>query len=469
MSLHGILASKGTRSVLIGLNALVALGVTLAFRNALGGDAGSYTALADGILHGIYSMWWFLPVEIPDTFRNPGYPLLIAFFRAFSNSIWPIQVFQYCCYAAAVALTLRIIVRLGGGIRGQNLLLLILLPSINVPYFIPGLFPEIPTLLLVCAFVAVEIGDMKAAKKGLVLALLAGLAFQMRSSLLVFPLFWLLMRGGTLIQHRRILPALIFIGTFALTLVPFSLWNLKHHGVFKPTSLEGGAGVAHFGWWAGKIPGHVDHWYWWGNRTGVEIIPFADEAAIPDNVLAYESEWAAIDSSLRPKLNALDTLMLDSAANYIELAHTYNAEYTLAREHALWQATISHALDEPGYTVAYKAYSAVRLWVTGIQMDRWRATSGSGLLAELYPFLITGFVFLLALVLVPLACFRVAGHFKRIAPLLVWLFYFGAIHLPFVIQARYTAPARLILFAAIALSIDALWRNRLASKTAPPF
>lgn len=54
MSLRALLTSKRTRTVLIGLNALVALAITLAFRDALGGDAMSYTALADGILHGNY-------------------------------------------------------------------------------------------------------------------------------------------------------------------------------------------------------------------------------------------------------------------------------------------------------------------------------------------------------------------------------------------------------------------------------
>jgi len=249
------LSSTRLFKVLLALNLLVAVAVLIVFHGATGGDARSYFSLADGILHGRYSMWWFLPVDVPDTFRNPGYPLFLAPFRYFTTSVLPMQVAQLVLYAGAVLLTLRIIGRLGGGVAARNLFLLILLPSINMPYFIPAIFPEIPTLALITAFVWLDVEGKEGWKKAVLLAALAGAAFQMRSSILLLPALWIVARWVFQRDKAKLGANLVFLCAFGLTLLPYSLWNYAHHGVFKPTPLEGGGGVAHMGWWSGKIPG----------------------------------------------------------------------------------------------------------------------------------------------------------------------------------------------------------------------
>ena len=151
--------------------------------------------------------------------------------------------------------------------------------------------------------------------------------------------------------------------------------------------------------------------------------------------------------------------MLDAYSKDHKLFRTYNTGYTLAREKALKKVTLQHMVAEPGYTLRYKSYSAIRLWVTGMNMDRFKAAGWAGRIAEVYPFSLTLFIFLLALVIVPIALWKHEELRKRTLPLLIWVVYFGLIHIPFSIQARYTIPVRLLLFALIALSLARMLRS----------
>jgi hypothetical protein len=151
------------------------------------------------------------------------------------------------------------------------------------------------------------------------------------------------------------------------------------------------------------------------------------------------------------------------------LFRTYGVEYTVAREKALMSATLEHIRADPWYTIKFKAYTAVRLWVTGVSMDRFRSASTIGLVAELYPFLLSLSIFLLAVFIVPMAIRNDRQLLYRTIPLMVWLLYFGAIHIPFVIQARYTIPVRLLLLALIAICIEQIVdRYRLTKLSLPP-
>lgn len=466
---RNFLLSSNTRNVLLALNGLVTIGVFIAFRNELGGDYPSYTALADGILHGNYSMWWFLPVDIPDTFRNPGYPLFLIPFRYLTTNFLPIQIAQLLLYAWTVLLSLKIIRQLGGGVAACNLFLLILLPSINLPYYNTAIFPEIPCMFLICAFVWIDLSRKDNWKKGIILALFAGAAFQLRSSVLLLPVAWLFTRFFFNPGRTNRTMACTFIGLYLLTLLPFSLWNYNHHGVFKPTPLEGGGGVVHMGWWSGKLPGHIENWYW-GNRAGVEMLEFTNKDSIPGNIAMFNAEWAMIDRRLSPLLTNSDSMMLEAHQEGLGQFKTYNTACTLLREQLLLDATLDHVMAEPGYTVGYKTYSAFRLWITGIQMDEFRRVPLRGKLVQAYPFLLTFSIFLLAVVTIPWAFFKYRRFAIQCIPLLVWLVYFGVIHIPFVIQSRYTIPVRPLLFVLIALCIERLWmgcssRKDLSRKT----
>ena len=72
-------------ALLIGTG-FVTLAMMWATRHVMLSDAWSYIALAEGILHGEYSMWWPLEGHYPDTFRAPGYPLLVAAVMAITGT-----------------------------------------------------------------------------------------------------------------------------------------------------------------------------------------------------------------------------------------------------------------------------------------------------------------------------------------------------------------------------------------------
>lgn len=459
-----MLRSERWHRPLLALNLIVSAIVLFAFRKAHGGDVGTYTGLADGILHGRYSFWWELKVYIPDTFRNPGYPLFLAPFRLLTKALWPVQFVQFALYAASVLMMPRIIGQLGGGARGKNLFLLLLLPSFNIAYFNAAIVPEILVLFLITLFTLLVTAPGGAWRRPILLGLLLAAAFQCRSPLLLFPVAWLGMR---LLLHRGAFharPAIIFLAVFGMGILPYAAWNLRHHGVLKPTPLESGGGVLHMGWWSGKIPGHQEKWYW-GNVASEELAAFVPADRVQTEVVAFNTEWQAIDSALMPLLTHTDSVMLDSYAARGDLFRTFNTRYTLAREDLLKRAVLKHMQEQPGYTAAHSAYTAVRLWVTGLQPDRFREAGTVGKLAQLYPFALTLGIFLLALAVVPLAFIRVPGLARGMADLWIWIAYFGAIHIPFAVQARYTIPVRMLLLALIALCIERLMAVRSSTGT----
>lgn len=446
--IRSVLPSERSRNWLLIANALVAVLVIHVFR-APHGDLGDYLPLADGILHGEYSAWYRLPVDVPDTFRNPGYPLLLAAIKCIGTDLRWVQGVQVVLYLLSVGAMLRVLGRLGGPMA-SNLFLLFLLPSINILYFSMGILPEIPTLFFISLFLWGDVLMNEGWRRHVFMALCVGAAFQCRSTWLLFPIARVLAELLVLRRTFNRKGALLFLAVFGATLMPFGLWNLRHHGVFKVTSLEGGAGVMHLGWWAGKIPGHQEWWYW-GNFFSPEPISFTDD--VPGNIAAFDAECRTMDSMLRPYLTAVDTLMLNAPKAVISV-RTYNTRYTLERERILKDMTWRHVKEEPGYTLEWKAYSAARIWFTGLNMDRFRKASAMGKIAELYPFAVTFSIFLLALVVVPLTLLRHRDLVRRLLPLWSVLLYTAVIHIPFAIQARYTIPARLVLLAMIALCLE---------------
>lgn len=461
------LASARLFWVLVGLNLLVTLAVVGAAFQTVSGDQYTYLGYADGLLHGRYSYWYFFPDYIPDTFRNPGYPLFLFLLKAVGLGTTGMKLVQVALYGASLLLLLKMLgrceVRRSWLVR--NLFLLLLLPNVQLAYFAAVIFPEVLVGFLVIAYGAVALLlPVGSWKRTLGLALLAGVIFQTRPVFLFFPLIQVVL---DLWQARRSAAfswaqAVVMVGLFGATMVPYSLWNYQHNGVFKPTSLEGGAGVMQIGFWALRMPGYHEHRYW-GNVMGEEIIPFTEASAIPAHIAAFNQEWDSIEAQCRPLLTAKDKHYVPiMRRDYPNLFPTYNAAYTARREHLLMQANLANIRREPGYYLKTRLYTLVRLWVTGVQVPAWQAaTSPLAKAKVLYPAVVSAATFLLALVSIGWGLLR-----RRPSewPAAWWLAlalvgYFGVMHLPFAIQARYTVPVRPWLLAGIALAVAA-WLTR---------
>ena len=445
------------RSVFIAL--LMATGsVTLAMmwatRHVMLSDAWSYIALAEGILHGEYSMWWPLEGHYPDTFRAPGYPLLVAVVMAITGTWKSMPWVNLALYAFALWSALELIKRIEPRRAARSLFLLLLLPLVNVPYYITQVYTEVPVLAgLGALLLMITRPGPRSWRSSVLLGLLFGALFLLKPVLQLLPLAFVI--GERIWLRDRVTwpRQLAMLAVCALTMLPYGLWNKRNHGVFSTTPLEGAGSYMHFGAWCGKFPGYTEHVYW-HNFAGDELVRFVPDEEIPRHIAAYEAEWDAINARLRPLLTPSDSLMLASRdrAPY-GVVNTYNTRYTRLREQLLLGKAIEHYRRDPWYLLKYKAYSAVRLWVIGIQRDEFRQASASQKIRSLYASVSTGIVFLLFMILIPLAMARRRVTWAEAWPMLAGVAYFGIMHLPFTIQARYTTPVRMAMLALLAVSI----------------
>lgn len=452
----------GTRKafvVLVILNILMTLVIMWSTRNVVLSDTWSYLGLAEGILHGEYSMWWWLDGDYPDTFRNPGYPLFLAGVILVFGS-WKAMIgVQFVLYWLAFYLTLRTIARFDSGWTSRNLFMVLFLPMVNVPYYITQVYTEVSALFGISLFLFLVLRPGRwPFRVSILLGVLIGFVVQCKPVFLLFPLLYSIFAISFDRKQFDLKGHLVFLLVFIVTILPFGFWNLKHHGVFRLTTIQGGGGYMHFAYWCGKMPAYTDHLSM-RNFTGDELIRFTPPDSVPGHIADFEKEWGGVLDELRPLLTEKDSVMLRSRHLLPYPAeNTFNSNYAMLQEKLLVKKGLDHMWKDPWYTVAYKSYTAVRLWVIGIQRGDFQRASLPARFQMLYATTVTGVTFLMAIVLLPLAYRRKVIHLRATWPFLLCLVYVGLIHVPFTIQARYTTCVRFAMFAIIALAISGLWR-----------
>lgn len=456
-----LLNYRRTTVALVVLNVVVACGILWTTRNTILSDTWSYLGLAEGLLHGKFSMWWPLATEHPDTFRTPGYPLFVAFFIKLFGNWKATLVAQFILYWFALYLTLKVAERFDASRVVRNLILLLLIPMINVPYYIGQLYTEIPVLA------AIALTLMVITKPGsrkwfdaLLLGLLFGFIYQCKPIFLLFPVGYALLSIWFDRARPNIGANIIMLAMFGATVLPYAMWNYTNHGIFKATPLEGAGSYMHIGYWAGKTPAYTDRFYL-HNFTGDEIIRFTPKDSVPAHIKEYEREWAGFKEKLAPFFTSKDSAML--AARPLmpyPIEGTYSTPYTLERERLLFQSTMEHYRKDPLYVLAYKSYSFVRLWVIGIQVKDFQEASMVQRLQMIYATASTGGLFLMSITLIPWGYRKGVLQLRTTWPLVAYLLYFGLIHVPFTIQSRYTTSVRFVLLILLALAIHGLWVGR---------
>lgn len=247
---------------------------------------------------------------------------------------------------------------------------------------------------------------------------------------------------------------------YVFTMLPYGCWNLKQHGVFSVTPLEGGGGAMYLGYWSYKMPGYIETRYWY-NKYEKNIISFVEDKDVNNNIVAFNKEWDYIDSACAKYLTAQDTLNVKIMRRYTgSLFITYNGTYTYEREKLLKKLAVQHYLDEPSYTFKVKLYTFFRLWFAGLDKNFFlNKPSFIAFVLLVLPFLVTFPAFLLFVLFVPYAIFRRKIAYKEAALLLITMAYFGLIHLPFVLQSRYTIPVRPFMYILISIAICRLFFN----------
>lgn len=455
------LDQRRTFHLLIALNVAVAAATLWLSRGTFLSDGWSYLGLAEGLLHGEYSMWWPLGTEHPDTFRAPGYPAFLAFFIKVFGTWKSVYAVNAVLYGIALHLTLGVIARIDPRLGTRSLFLLLLLPLMNVPFYIGQLYTEIPVLAAFSLMLHLIVGRGRwSIATAVILGLTLGFVHLCKPIYLLLPLA---LCGCLLLKDRMradVRGALVMLATFFLVLLPYGLWNKRNHGQFKVTPIEGGGGYMHFAYWCGKMPGYTDH-FSLGNFTGDELVRFTPEDSVPAHIAAFEREWAFINAQTAPLLTAKDSIMLASRDKLPYVAEpTYNTRFAMAREQLLKERAFALMWNDPWYTLAYKTYSAVRLWVIGIQRAEFAAAPWSKKVQMIYATLSTGLIFVLGLVLIPLAYQRKAMDLGSTWPMLLLVLYTGLLHVPFTIQSRYTVSVRFAMLALLSLACTALWVRR---------
>jgi hypothetical protein len=434
--------------------------VLLLTKDMVGNDSTTYIGYFEGWAKGRYTYWYELKDYIPDTFRNPGFPFFIFVLCLLSKKIFFLQAVQFCLYCFTLILLMRIIVNYQYK-TSIPLLIFTALALINpvIPLHNAIIVPETLTGFLLVFILYIRIFFSESRKKYIGLGFLFGVLFQVRP--VVFFLPFLLFVIDWRVQKKSFswLKNATMLVIYVVSMLPYGYWNYKTHGIFSVTSLEGGGGVLHLGYWSLKMPGYTEKRYW-NNSTPEGLIVFTPHNQVAENIRTFEREWDVIDSSCAKYLTEVDRKnmahMKSDGARFV----TFNGRYTYEREKLLKQLAFKHYKEDWGYTLKVKTYTAFRLWITGLRKSDLNKQKPYETIKALIAPVTTGLTLLLAVLLIPVAFYKRKQAMSYWLPMLITVIYWGGIHIPFAIQARYTIPARLLLIALTAVAAYELFFNK---------
>ena len=449
-------------------------------------DETTYMALARSLEHGRFSVWDGVFEPPPaDVIRTHGYPAFLAAVRLIGHDVRWVFLVQGMLHLTLLLLLLRL---LKGDDAGSNLrrnaLLLLLLPQLQLLHYAAQVFPEtLVSLLLLLVALAAMRGP--AAGRWWRLGLAAAALFWVRPVMLLLPLALLLFdllvsrRGERWMLLRANALALGFF--VALGPLPFACWNQAVHGYFKPVPLTGSAVISNLGIWQARLPGYGTMHYFQNNFFGHELVPWVTPDEAERHYARYQQQWQRIDSITRPAMTARDSLLLPQMIQD-SIYYTRSARYTVALNEAIAAENRQMIRDEPLYYIATRAYAAVRLWITNVNLPMARIVyrPGTGLrpevgrpdglkgwLSVLAPTVITGLSFGIGLPLLCVAIWRNRSRWYERRYLLLVILYVWMVHIPMTIQSRYTVPLHAIALACMAWAIGDRWlRGRHHGETA---
>lgn len=471
------LEAAKSRTVLLCLHAALLIAAFL-FDHSPAPDQATYVALADGLAHGVYSVWHGVLDPAPtDVLRTHGYPVFLLLFRSITTNMDLVFAAQALLHIGTLLLVLRLLGHEGHGRFRQNVFLLLMLPQFQLIHYVYQVFPETLMAFLCTWLVLLVSRGAHGPWKILGIGLVAALTFWVRPVMLLFPLFVLI--GDLLLvskadrfifAKRNVAALVIFMGLGPLA---FSLWNLNANGVFKPIPLSGSALNSNLGIWQLRLPGYGTMHYFQYNYFGREFVPLVSDAEAAVHYANYQEQWARIDSVTRPAMTDQDKFDLPRMADHMhEFYVTRSPRYTMALDDAIAKENHRMMMDEPLYFLGSRAYAAVRLWVTNINYPMVRIVFSpepgvvpivgrpegiKGWLGALVPFTLTAVTFGLGLSWTALRIFRDRRRWYERRYMIYMVLYVWLIHVPMSIQSRYTVPVHAIAIACIALAMTDRW------------
>jgi len=112
-------------------------------------------------------------------------------------------------------------------------------------------------------------------------------------------------------------------------------------------------------------------------------------------------------------------------------------------------------------TIVAKAYTFCRVWFTGIFFGSKLATVKYKGFSFVSPYLLVSVVsfiiFLMGVIFIPIAFLINRPAMARVGYPILLMLYWGAIHMPFTIQSRYTTPVKLLMLMLIAYAVSLIF------------
>ncbi|MBI5540685.1 MAG: hypothetical protein HY951_11540 [Bacteroidia bacterium] len=453
-SFYKFLNTKRFFFVLFFLNVIIGIVV---FRVSCGTnfpDSKGYWLMGESILHGKFSSWYLFYKYYPETLRTPGYPAFLAMCQLISSSQLFVKVIQLILYFISVFICTLIIKRVNTDIKYRNIFLLLLLPNIQIVYYSGLISTEIISILFIVLTMFL-VCSKRSLRNMLFIAITCYCTFIVRPAFLLFPFILFIY---FIIQNKQQYKlSLIFIFFYIALLIPFGLWNKSNHGIFKITTIEGAAGAMHLSYWALKLPDGYTERFYWGNNTSYDLTKphFYNNDEIIKNVKDYETECKLLWNNLKQfetRNDSLDLVKMSQLNPEIFVLH--NSKYNIEREKLLTQITKQHILNDPGYYLKSRTYQLFRTYVTGINYKNLEeSNSFLGKIKVIYPFVITFAFIFLGLIFITIKILLKKTHFKNKYGFVLLFWYYGIIHLPFTIQARYSIPVHLLILSILTITI----------------
>jgi hypothetical protein len=424
-------------------------------------DEISYWRLGQGLHQGEFSTWYFLDIETPDTLRTWGYPFFLYVCTLITKSQLAIKLIQLLLLWGGVYYACKLIAHYRPALAYRSLFLVLLTLNNHIFFYTGTLMAETFATLCILFFIYVHQLWRPSYYKFIVLALLSFILYQMRPVFILLP--FILFLYYLLFNRAVIRYALVFIGLYTLSLLPFGIWNNSKFGKFKPTPLEGGVGVAYFGgYWQYCLPrGFVSNYYYGLNANTDMLQPqFVSQATAEKNAIEYEKQWEDILFELRQKYftteDSLRETSMDSAraAYGPGILYTYSGSFTIAREKMMKTRLIDLIKTHPGYFLKTRVFIFFRQWVNGLDRKAFNeAHSLKSYFLLFYPFVITFLCILGGFLLIVIQALRRKLSWKDFYIFYLFIGYQALINLPFGAGARYTAPVHLIILMLVSIII----------------
>ena len=448
-----IFYSKKNYYFLIAINLIVGVLIFSISCKAYFPDSLGYWLMAKSMFLGKYSSWYTLDTYYPETLRTPGYPIFLAMCQLVSDSTFLPKFLQLLIYFSIVYLCIKIIEKINPNIVYKNIFLFILIPNVQIVYYTGLISAEILNTFFVILSMYLLVLK-RSSINVILLAFSCYAAFIIRPSFLLFPF---VMFVYLVISNKKdLLKAILFIVAYVALLIPFGMWNKMNHGIFKITTIDGAAGAMHMGYWALKLPDGYTEPFYWGHNTEYDLTRphFYTKDQELENVKIYEKECSEIWNTAKKYESIEDSLNIVEMKKNTKIFVIHNSKYTIEREKLLMKANIRNILNDPVYIVKSKIYEFVRFYVTGINYKKLKnCNTLSDYVNTIYPTLVTLIFIFFGLIYTTVLILFKRVRFKYALCFILLFWYYGVMHLPFSIQARYTIPIHLLILSIISISI----------------